>query len=111
MTQFKDKAARHADNVNAGLFTYPALMAADILRNKISAVVFLLHHAPVPNGSDIVAEREYTGRLNPAEDDFFSLCGPIFYLKLGYFDFLKAEERDGGMEKEGKRTASGRKEI
>ena len=31
MTQFKDKSARHADNVNAGLFTYPALMAADIL--------------------------------------------------------------------------------
>mgnify|MGYP005788048721 FL=1 len=31
MTQFKDKAAQHADNINAGLFTYPALMAADIL--------------------------------------------------------------------------------
>ena len=30
MTQFKDKSARHADNVNAGLFTYPVLMAADI---------------------------------------------------------------------------------
>ena len=31
MTQFKDKSQRHADNVNAGLFTYPVLMAADIL--------------------------------------------------------------------------------
>lgn len=31
MTQFKDKAARHQDNVNAGLFAYPVLMAADIL--------------------------------------------------------------------------------
>ncbi len=31
MTQFKDKSAKHADNINAGLFTYPALMAADIL--------------------------------------------------------------------------------
>ena len=31
MTQFKDKSQKHADNVNAGLFTYPALMAADIL--------------------------------------------------------------------------------
>ncbi len=30
MTQFKDKAAKHADNINAGLFTYPVLMAADI---------------------------------------------------------------------------------
>ena len=31
MTQFKDKCAKHADNINAGLFTYPSLMAADIL--------------------------------------------------------------------------------
>lgn len=31
MTQFKDKSAKHADNINAGLFTYPTLMAADIL--------------------------------------------------------------------------------
>ena len=31
MTQFKDKSQTHADNVNAGLFTYPVLMAADIL--------------------------------------------------------------------------------
>ena len=31
MTQFKDKSAKNAQNINAGLFTYPALMAADIL--------------------------------------------------------------------------------
>ena len=31
MTQFKDKSRKHADNINAGLFTYPTLMAADIL--------------------------------------------------------------------------------
>ena len=31
MTQFKDKSAKHADNINVGLFTYPCLMAADIL--------------------------------------------------------------------------------
>lgn len=31
MTQFKDKSAKHSDNINAGLFTYPVLMAADIL--------------------------------------------------------------------------------
>ena len=31
MTQFKDKSAKHADNINAGLFTYPSLMAGDIL--------------------------------------------------------------------------------
>ena len=31
MTQFKDKSAKHADNINAGLYTYPVLMASDIL--------------------------------------------------------------------------------
>ena len=31
MTQFKDKSAKHKDNINGGLFTYPELMAADIL--------------------------------------------------------------------------------
>ena len=31
MTQFKDKSAKHPENINAGLFTYPSLMAADIL--------------------------------------------------------------------------------
>ena len=31
MTQFKDKSQKHADNINAGLFTYPVLMASDIL--------------------------------------------------------------------------------
>ncbi len=34
MTQFKDKSARHADNINVGLFSYPTLMAADILLYK-----------------------------------------------------------------------------
>ena len=34
MTQFKDKSAKNAENINAGLFTYPALMAADILLYK-----------------------------------------------------------------------------
>ncbi|MDR1600365.1 MAG: tryptophan--tRNA ligase [Oscillospiraceae bacterium] len=38
MTQFKDKSARHEDNINAGLFTYPVLMAADILLYQTSAV-------------------------------------------------------------------------
>ena len=36
MTQFKDKSAKNADNINGGLFTYPALMAADILASTIS---------------------------------------------------------------------------
>ena len=38
MTQFKDKSARHADNVNAGLCTYPSLMAADILLYQTDVV-------------------------------------------------------------------------
>ena len=38
MTQFKDKSARHADNINAGLFTYPTLMAADILLYQTDVV-------------------------------------------------------------------------
>lgn len=38
MTQFKDKSSKHADNINAGLFTYPSLMAADILLYKTDVV-------------------------------------------------------------------------
>ncbi len=38
MTQFKDKSAKHADNINAGLFTYPSLMAADILLYQANLV-------------------------------------------------------------------------
>ncbi len=38
MTQFKDKSQKHADNINAGLFTYPVLMAADILLYKADVV-------------------------------------------------------------------------
>ena len=38
MTQFKDKSAKNADNINAGLFTYPALMAGDILLYQADVV-------------------------------------------------------------------------
>jgi tryptophanyl-tRNA synthetase len=38
MTQFKDKSATHADNINAGLFTYPVLQAADILLYQTDVV-------------------------------------------------------------------------
>ena len=38
MTQFKDKSAKHADNINAGLFTYPVLMASDILLYQTNIV-------------------------------------------------------------------------
>ncbi|MBR4949201.1 MAG: tryptophan--tRNA ligase [Clostridia bacterium] len=38
MTQFKDKSQKHADNINAGLFTYPSLMAADMLLYQTDVV-------------------------------------------------------------------------
>ena len=38
MTQFKDKSAKHPENINAGLFTYPVLMAADILAYQADLV-------------------------------------------------------------------------
>ncbi|HBE15515.1 MAG TPA: tryptophan--tRNA ligase, partial [Ruminococcaceae bacterium] len=51
MTQFKDKSAKHADNINAGLFTYPSLMAGDIL---------LYQADKVPVGSDQMQHLELT---------------------------------------------------
>ena len=51
MTQFKDKAAKHADNINAGLFTYPVLMASDIL---------LYQSDVVPVGKDQLQHLEIT---------------------------------------------------
>ena len=53
MTQFKDKSAKHADNINAGLFTYPSLMAGDIL---------LYQADKVPVGADQQQHIEMTAR-------------------------------------------------
>ena len=51
MTQFKDKSAKHPEDINAGLFTYPALMAGDIL----------LYQADyVPVGADQTQHLEFT---------------------------------------------------
>jgi tryptophanyl-tRNA synthetase len=68
MTQFKDKSAKHADNVNAGLFTYPVLMAADIL----------LYQADyVPVGKDQMQHLEITrdiaARFNNIYGDVFTI--------------------------------------
>ena len=54
MTQFKDKSAKHADNINAGLFTYPVLMAADILLYQADVV---------PVGKDQLQHLELTRDL------------------------------------------------
>ena len=71
MTQFKDKAAKHEDNINAGLFTYPVLMAADIL---------LFQSDVVPVGIDQMQHLEITRdiaqRFNGIYGDVFTIPEP-----------------------------------
>ena len=73
MTQFKDKSAKHPDNINAGLFTYPALMAGDIL----------LYQADyVPVGADQTQHLEFT---RDVATRFNHVYGETFKLPEGYF--------------------------
>lgn len=77
MTQFKDKSRSHADNINAGLFDYPVLMAADIL-------LYQPHYVPV--GVDQLQHielcRDVAQRFNSAYSETFTVPEP--YLgKLG----------------------------
>ncbi len=71
MTQFKDKSKKHADDVNAGLFTYPVLMAADILAYNADLV---------PIGADqkqhLELARNVAGRFNNKYGEFFKLPEP-----------------------------------
>jgi len=71
MTQFKDKSAKNADNINAGLFTYPALMAADILLYQADLV---------PVGGDqkqhVEICRDIAARFNGIYGDVFKLPDP-----------------------------------
>ena len=71
MTQFKDKASKHAENVNGGLFTYPALMAADIL---------LYQPDLVPVGHDqkqhCELTRDVAQRFNGIYGDVFKIPEP-----------------------------------
>ncbi|MBQ8577957.1 MAG: tryptophan--tRNA ligase [Clostridia bacterium] len=71
MTQFKDKSAKHADNVNAGLFTYPVLMAADILLYQANLV---------PVGIDqkqhVELTRDIAERFNSVYSDMFTIPEP-----------------------------------
>ena len=68
MTQFKDKSAKHADNINAGLFTYPVLLAGDIL---------LYQSDLVPVGADqkqhIEIARDIAIRFNNAYGETFKV--------------------------------------
>lgn len=72
MTQFKDKSAKHADNINAGLFTYPVLMAADIL---------LFQADVVPVGIDqkqhLEITRDIAERFNNLYGDVFTIPEPF----------------------------------
>ncbi|MBP1566438.1 MAG: tryptophan--tRNA ligase [Oscillospiraceae bacterium] len=72
MTQFKDKSAKHADDINAGLFTYPVLMAADILAYNADLV---------PIGADqkqhLELARNIAGRFNQKYGEFFTLPEPF----------------------------------
>ena len=77
MTQFKQKSQQHADNITAGLFTYPVLMAADILLYQADAV---------PVGADqkqhVELCRDIAQRFNGVYGDVFTLPEP-FIPKLG----------------------------
>ena len=72
MTQFKDKAAKHADNINAGLYTYPVLMAADILLYQADVV---------PVGKDQLQHLEITRDI---AQRFNSIYGDVFTIPEAY---------------------------
>jgi tryptophanyl-tRNA synthetase len=72
MTQFKDKSKKHADNINAGLFTYPSLMAADILLYQADLV---------PVGADQTQHLELTRNIATR---FNGLYSPTFKIPEGY---------------------------
>lgn len=72
MTQFKDKSRKNADNINAGLFTYPALMAADIL---------LYNAEYVPVGDD---QRQHVEIARDIAVRFNSIYGEVFTLPEGF---------------------------
>ena len=72
MTQFKDKSEKHPDNINAGLFTYPVLMAADIL---------LYQADMVPVGADQKQHLEFTRNI---AERFNSRYGQTFKIPEPY---------------------------
>ncbi len=72
MTQFKDKSAKNADNINAGLFTYPSLMAADIL---------LYQTELVPVGVD---QKQHLELSRDIANRFNGVYGDTFVVPEGY---------------------------
>lgn len=72
MTQFKDKSKKHSDNINAGLYTYPVLMAADIL---------LYQAGVVPVGDD---QRQHIEITRDVAMRFNNAYGETFVIPEGY---------------------------
>lgn len=72
MTQFKDKSAKHADNINSGLFTYPVLMASDILLYQADLV---------PVGHDQLQHLEITRDIAKR---FNGIYGDVFTMPEAY---------------------------
>ena len=72
MTQFKDKSAKHPDNINAGLFTYPVLMAADILLYQADLV---------PVGID---QKQHLELARNVAQRFNGIYGDVFTIPDGY---------------------------
>ena len=72
MTQFKDKAQKHAENINVGLFAYPTLMAADIL-------LYQTNFVPVGNDQKqhIEITRDSAERFNAIYGDVFTIPEPL----------------------------------
>ena len=73
MTQFKDKSAKHADNINCGLFAYPVLMAADILLYMTNLV---------PIGAD---QKQHLELARDIAQRFNAIYGDVFVVPEGYF--------------------------
>ena len=82
MTQFKDKSARHADNINAGLFTYPSLMAADIL---------LYQAEMVPVGED---QKQHLELTRDIAERFNGIYGKTFVVPEPYIKKNAARVRN-----------------
>lgn len=71
MTQFKDKSQRHPDDINSGLFTYPVLMAADILAYNADLVP-----VGVDQKQHLELARNIAQRFNQRYGDFFTMPEP-----------------------------------
>ena len=79
MTQFKAKSAAHEDNINAGLFTYPVLMAADILLYQANLV---------PVGVD---QKQHLELCRDIAQRFNSIYGDVFTIPEGYIPKIGAK--------------------